>query len=97
MNDLSDDAVAPIIAVLDDLTKEQEDVHIYQGETYLFTVHKASEREVEPGVIEGSYQPSDDPGEVVKKIKKSLVPEEEYQAQLAKKVGKDTKVETESH
>ncbi len=97
LNDLSDDAVEPIIAVLNILTGGQEDVHIYRGEQYLYTIHKASEREIEPGVIRGSYQPDDNPGEVVEKIRGNLVSEEKYQATLAKKVKKDISIEAESH
>ena len=97
LNDLSDDAVEPVIAVLNMLTGGQEDVHLYRGEQYLYTIHKASEREIAPGVIRGNYQSGDNPGEVVKKIRKNLVPEEEYQAMMAEKAKKDTSIEAESH
>lgn len=96
LNDLSDDAAEPIIAILNRLIGEQEDVHIYQGEKYLYTIHKASEREIEPGIIGGNYQAGDNPGEVVKRVRNNLVPEEEYQTMLAEKVKKDDTVETES-
>jgi hypothetical protein len=97
LNDLADDAVEPIIAVLNILTGGQENVHIYRGEQYLYTIHKASEREIEPGVIKGNYQPDDNPGEVVEKIRGNLVFEEKYQAKIVEKAQKDIHIETESH
>ena len=95
LNDLSSDAVDPILAVLNILTGEQEDVHIYRGEDYLYTIHKAAEREIAPGLIKGNYQKDDKPSEVVRAIRKNLVPEEEYQAMLVEKE-KNDQVEVEA-
>ena len=97
LNDLSDDAVESIVAVLNILTRGQENVHIYRGEKYLYTIHKASEQEMVPGVIRGNSQPSDNPGEVVKKIRKNLVSEEKYQVKLAENAKKDASIEAKSH
>lgn len=72
LNDLSADAVESVLAVLNILTGNDEDLHIYRGEDYLFTIHKAGEKEIAPGIIKGNYQPGTDAGEVVRQIRQNV-------------------------
>ena len=81
LNDLSKEAVDSVITVLQTLTGKDEDTHIYQGETYLFSIHKASEREFAPGLIRGTAQPGQKPSDVIAKIRANLMSQEEYQAE----------------
>ena len=72
LNDLSTDAQASVKAVLSILTGYEEDVHIYEGERYLYTIHKAAENEIEPGIIRGTYQPGDKPGDALRAIRENV-------------------------
>lgn len=75
LNNLSPDATEAVKAVIGILTGKDHDMHVYEGEKYLFSIHRASEGEIEPGVIKGNAQPKDKPSEVIRKIRENLVSE----------------------
>ena len=54
LNDLSPDATEAVKAVIGILTGKDHDTHVYQGKKYLFSVHRANEGEIEPGIIAGA-------------------------------------------
>ena len=72
LDDLPKEIAEKTLAVLTDLTREDEDVHIYRGEDYLFSVHRASEREFMPGLIRGTHQPGDKPSDAIRNIRQNL-------------------------
>ena len=68
LNDLSPEAQESVKAVFSILTGTHDIIHVYQGERFLYTLSKAAEHEIGPGVFKGNYQPEDDPANDFRKL-----------------------------
>ena len=72
LDDLSPEAQESVKTVFSMLTGTSRTIHVYQGERFLYTLSKAADNEIEPGVFKGNDQPEDNPADDFEKLGATL-------------------------